>query len=64
LVFGGIYFFKAPPSTAKIAPAETSGGATLEERKSRPDTPENNAKTPDTALTATHGKQKPAAKNN
>jgi len=42
LVFGGIYLFKAPPSTAKIAPASASSSTTPDERKLRANEEEPN----------------------
>jgi len=64
LVFGGIYFFKAPPSTAKTAPAAVnSSSTTLVDPQSWPHAPENNADRRDTAFGPTHEKEKPAATN-
>ncbi|HEX6768556.1 MAG TPA: hypothetical protein VF208_04330, partial [Candidatus Binatia bacterium] len=61
LVFGGIYFFKAPPSTAKTAPAASiSSSAAPVDRQPRTgaaDTPGDNRDT-------TRDKEKPTAKNN
>jgi hypothetical protein len=36
LVFGGIYLFKAPPSTAKTAPATSTSTATPDGRNPHP----------------------------
>ena len=42
LVFGGIYLFKAPPSTAKIAPASASSSTTPDDPKLRASEEETN----------------------
>jgi len=60
LVFGGIYFFKAPPSTAKTAPAASiSSSAAPVDRQAQTGT----AGTPSDSRDTTHDKEKTTATN-
>jgi hypothetical protein len=64
LIFGGIYFFKTPPSTAKAAPAASnSTSATPDDRKSRAGATESAGDSRETAPGAAHEKEKPTATN-
>ena len=65
LVLGGIYFFKAPSTPAKTAPAaaNSSATATQEDRKSRPGAQEANGGNRDRSLGSIPIVEKPTAKN-
>ena len=64
LVFGGIYFFTAPPSTAKTAPAAANSSSTApDNRESRPAVEKTTGDSPDTALGTPQNDEKPSAKN-
>lgn len=64
LVFGGIYFFKAPPSTAKTAPAASnSNSATPDEQKPRIGAAETHGDSRDTAPGSIQNHEKTTAKN-
>jgi hypothetical protein len=64
LVFGGIYFFTAPPSTARTTPAAAnSSSAAPDSRKSRAAVEKTNGESQDTALGTIENQEKPTAKN-
>jgi hypothetical protein len=64
LVFGGIYLFKAPPSTAKTAPVASNSGSTVPDaRKTQPGAAETDGPGRESALGTLQKEEKPAAKN-
>jgi hypothetical protein len=63
LVFGGIYLFKAPPSTAKIAPASASSSTTPDERKLRASEEQTNVDGRDVPLGTVQKESQTKAKN-
>jgi len=64
LVFGGIYFFTAPPSTARTAPtAANSGSTTPETRESRTAVGKTTADGSDAAVGTLPNDAKPPVKN-
>jgi hypothetical protein len=66
LVFGVIYFFKAPSSTAKTAPAAANStpSATQDDRKSQSGAPRANGDSRERSLNSTPNVKKPTAKIN
>ena len=63
LVFGGIYFFKAPPSTAKTAPASASSSTMSDDRKLRASEEETNIDRRDVPLGTVQKESQTKAKN-